>query len=254
MEQAIVEAEKYKAAIEKPPGRDFNVYQPIMQNSNMTTTLEQFNTGKFSGGNDNVVVIHPPQSDQSVSVSRDSADVRQVVGSGLSDDDFFHITCHIDDNLKRKIENGEFVDLDKLLPKDNGTLHGRINMSSETKLEWVQSEGSTYLVPAKSVSKVNCFCRWEQAFRMYATIYCTKNPSRAREIWQYISVINTASMSYNWENVYNYDIVFRQLMEFNPKRSWAVTYNQMWNLSMTNPIMQSGPSSRKSFGSNQNNN
>ena len=254
MEQAIVEAEKYKAAIEKPPGRDFNIYQPIMQNSNMTTTLEQFNTGKFSGGNDNVVVIHPPQSDQSVSVSRDSADVRQVVGSGLSDDDFFHITCHIDDNLKRKIENGEFVDLDKLLPKDNGTLHGRINMSSETKLEWVQSEGSMYLVPAKSVSKVNCFRRWEQAFRMYVTIYCTKNPSRAREIWQYISVINTASMSYNWENVYNYDIVFRQLMEFNPKRSWAVTYNQMWNLSMTNPIIQSGPSSRKSFGSDQNNN
>ena len=25
-------------------------------------------------------------------------------------------------------------------------------------------------------------------------------------------------------------------MEFNPARSWAVTYNQMWNLSMTNPI------------------
>ena len=94
-----------------------------------------------------------------------------------------------------------------------------------------------YLVPAKSNSRVNCFCQWEQAFRMYATIYCTKNPLRAREIWQYISVINTASMSYNWDNVYNYDIVFRQLMEFNPKRSWAVTYNQMWNLCMTNPIM-----------------
>ena len=25
-------------------------------------------------------------------------------------------------------------------------------------------------------------------------------------------------------------------MEFNPSRSWAVTYNQMWNLSMTNPL------------------
>ena len=25
-------------------------------------------------------------------------------------------------------------------------------------------------------------------------------------------------------------------MEFNPVRSWAVTYNHMWNLSMTNPI------------------
>ena len=176
--------------------------------------------------------------------------MRQVLGEGVSDDDFFHLTCHIEPGLKKKIENGEFVDLDKLLPKDN-TFQGRMVASNETELEWVQSEGSMYLVPAKTTSRVNCFRRWEQAFRMYATIYCTKNPNRAREIWQYISVINTASMSYNWDNVYNYDIVFRQLMEFNPNRSWAVTYNQMWNLSMTNPILQNN--SRKSFGGNQNN-
>ena len=37
-------------------------------------------------------------------------------------------------------------------------------------------------------------------------IYCIVNPNRTREIWQYISIINTASMSYNWKNVYNYDI------------------------------------------------
>ena len=56
-------------------------------------------------------------------------------------------------------------------------------------------------------------------------------------------------MSYNWENVSNYDVVFRQLMEFNPNRSWAVTYNQMWNLSMTNPI-SNGQGGRRSFGNN----
>ena len=65
-------------------------------------------------------------------------------------------------------------------------------------------------------------------------------------------------MSYNWDNVYNYDIVFRQLMEFNPNRSWAVTYNQMWNLSMTNPITQgqsrrSGGGGNHPCGSNSNN-
>ena len=125
--------------------------------------------------------------------------------------------------------------MDKLLLKDN-PFQAKVVASNETKLEWVQSQGSTYLVPAKTTSRINCFRRWEQAFRMYATIYCTKNPSRAREIWQYISVINTASMSYNWDSVYNYNVVFQQLMEFNPNRSWAVTYNQMWNLFMTNPI------------------
>ena len=43
----------------------------------------------------------------------------QDVGTGISDDDFFHLTCHIEPALFQKIERGEFVDLDKLLPKKN---------------------------------------------------------------------------------------------------------------------------------------
>ena len=85
-------------------------------------------------------------------------------------------------------------------------------------------------------SKIASFRRWEQAFRAYATIYCGANPHRAKGIWQYITVINTAAMSYQWDNVYNYNITFRHLMAFNPQRSWAVTYNQMWNLSMKDPL------------------
>ena len=34
-----------------------------------------------------------------------------------NDDDFFHVNCHIDPNLKSKIERGEFIELEKLLPK-----------------------------------------------------------------------------------------------------------------------------------------
>ena len=75
-----------------------------------------------------------------------------------------------------------------------------------------------------------------------------ENPHRSKEIWQYISVINTAAYSYIWDNVYNYDITFRHLMAFNPQRSWAVTYNQMWNLSMKDPL----PKSNRSYGSNFN--
>ena len=145
------------------------------------------------------------------------------------------MTCYIDENLQKKIEKGAFVDLDKLLPKEKRFEFQ--NYSDDTKLEWVQRDGGTFLVPATKSSRINCFRRWEQAFRMYATIYCGKHPNRSKEIWQYISVINTAAVSYNWDNEYHYDIIFQQLMEFNPSRSWAVTYNQMWNLSMTNPIL-----------------
>ena len=61
-------------------------------------------------------------------------------------------------------------------------------------------------------------------------------PIGPKEIWQYIMVINTAASSYLWDNVYNYDITFRHLMAFNPHRPWPVTYNQMWNLSMRDPL------------------
>ena len=36
----------------------------------------------------------------------------------LDDDDFFHVTCHIDKQLADKIEKGGFVDLEKFLLKD----------------------------------------------------------------------------------------------------------------------------------------
>ena len=156
---------------------------------------------------------------------------RPDVGSGISDDDFFHLTCHIDETLKSKIENGEFIDLEKLLPKEK--VNGVVNRSTdETPMRWVNTAEGTFLVPVKSENRINGFRHWEQAFRSYATIYCGANQSRAKEIWQYISVINTAASSFVWDNVYSYDIVFRQLMEFKPRRSWAITYTQMWNLCM----------------------
>ena len=135
------------------------------------------------------------------------------IGSGVSDDDFFHLTCHIEPSLIHKIEKGEFIELEKLLPKD------KIGKHDEGRLEWVQRDGGTYLVPAQKDNKIGSFRRWEQAFRAYATIYCGANPHRLKEIWQYITVINTAASSYTWENVYNYDITFRHLMAFNPNRS-----------------------------------
>ena len=113
-------------------------------------------------------------------------------------------------------------------------------------MQWIQNEYGTYLVPAKKSNRINSFRRWEQAFRIYATIYCGENPNRSREIWQYISVINTAASTYIWDNVYNYDIIFRQLMEFNPARSWAVTYTQMWNLSMKQTLSNTAPNYGKS--------
>ena len=150
------------------------------------------------------------------------------------DDDFFHITCHVDSNLKDKIERGEFVDLEKLLPKERGSVS---SIGDGNRMELVLKDGMTYFAPVQDKSsRITGLRKWEQAFRVYAAIYSQAQPHRASEIWQYVYVINLAANSYHWDNVAFYDYTFRQMMSQRPQRSWAETYVQGWNLAMTDPL------------------
>ena len=166
------------------------------------------------------------------------------------DDDFFHLTCHVDEALRSKIEKGEFVDLDRLLPKTRT----QIMHDDQLLQQFVNKNGSTYWGPPEKESRISNVRRWEQAFRVYAAIYSKANPDRASEIWQYVYVINTASASYAWENVYFYDFTFRQLMAEKPNRSWAKTYTQLWNLAMCDHLPKGGPGNFQGQDKNHNNN
>ena len=149
------------------------------------------------------------------------------------DNEFFHVTCHVDTATREKIGRGEFIELEKLLPKTRT----QVMNSNDEGIE-VICNGSMYILPSTSnkESKINSVRCWEQAFRVYAAIYSEINPGRSAEIWQYVHVINTAAASFVWENVAFYDHTFRRLMESKPKRSWAKIYNQMWNLAMKDHI------------------
>ena len=164
------------------------------------------------------------------------ASIKKPTGNELSDDKFFHLTCHIDGQTISKIEHGEFVDLERLLPPDRFNK----NPVDEGHLEFRHVDGATYLAPAAASheKRITHIRKWEQAFRVYASIYCRVNPMRTSEIWQYIDVINSAAAAYVWDNVARYDYTFRQLMAFNPSRSWSTIYNHMWNLTMTEPIQR----------------
>ena len=253
-DNAIIEAEKFRAEIATPPAGNIAFSQQITDlgdrlNGVMVDSIQP------NGASVGQVLLSPTNIEQQHRIQHlqlkqgqnpncHTQDHQQLVdgpqillpniGMGVSDDDFFHLTCHIEPGLIAKIEKGEFVELEKLLPKDRSAFTK--GGSEENRLEWVQRDGNTYLDAAGKDMKITGIRRWEQAFRAYATIYCAANPQRSKEIWQYISVINTAASAYSWDNVYNYDITFRHLMAFNPNRSWAVTYNQMWNLSMRDPI------------------
>ena len=65
-------------------------------------------------------------------------------------------------------------------------------------------------------------------------IYTRANHERSSEIWQYIYVIHTVASANPWDNVYYYDINFRELMASKPWRSSGETYTQGWNMAFNN--------------------
>ena len=165
------------------------------------------------------------------------------------DDEFFHVTSQIEPNLRTKIEKGEFIELERLLPKDRSAGPRGSDDLNRQLYQLITQETNNYLEPpVPKTGKINSIKKWDQAFQVFAAIYTQANPERASEIWQYIYVIHTAAAANPWDNVYFYDINFRELMATKPWRSWGKTYTQGWNMAFNNSNigMHTGPS-----GSNQ---
>ena len=184
MDRAVIEAKKFKATIAQPGKAASFEDDPLNGNALGLNEYVQNQQMQIAGPT-------VPNFSQNVGVSEQMI---PNIGSGVSDDDFFHLTCHIEPDLIHKIKKGEFVELEKLVPKDKYS-----TKSEDNRLEWVQRDGGTFLVPAQRDNKIASFRRWEQAFRAYATIYCGANPHQSKKIWQYITVINTTTSSYIWE-------------------------------------------------------
>ena len=108
-EHAVIEAEKFRADIAMPPaGNDYDQLNRQVENLLVCSDPPQ---------SDNIVQMNMQNPQQSVFGVTEQPGLLSI-GSGLSDDDFFHLTCHIEPSLIHKIEKGEFVELEKLLPKD----------------------------------------------------------------------------------------------------------------------------------------
>ena len=153
----------------------------------------------------------------------------------LTDDgEFLHITCHVEKATRIKIQRGEFVELAKLLLKPKNLK--KVENGDKQRIDLISRDGRAYLEEVDHSERITNVRKWEQAFRIYATIYSQANPERAAEIFQYINVINHAAKSYTWECVEYYDFMFRQMMESKPNRSWSKNFPELWTMAMTDPI------------------
>ena len=137
------------------------------------TEVRQSRQAVIDGEKFKINIEPPPKGNFLHRQSLDIDLVKRSLEDDEDDDDYFHLTCQVDKTLKAKIELGEFVELEKLLPKRRTK-----NGSDDNRLEWVSRDGMTFLAPAQDRdNQINGIRRWQQAFRVYAAIYCNANPS-----------------------------------------------------------------------------
>ena len=159
-----------------------------------------------------------------------------VIQSVTFDDNYLVIGAHIDASLQHKIINHEYIDFAKLLPK------GRITKEEDNRLEIVSWGGSMYFVPVsdRETGFINNFARWEQVFRVFSNIYTRVYPGRSSELIQYNHIIFTASGTYVWENVYQYDKEFRMHMSHFPQCKGSIILQQAWAMYLNDRICTEG--------------
>ena len=143
------------------------------------------------------------------------------------------------------------------MPRDRfGTKSGADDINKHLFQLITQGTNNYMELPIPKTGKINSICKWDQAFRVFVAIYTHANPERASEIWQYVYVIHTAAAANPWDNVYFYDINFRELMVSKPWRSWGKTYTQGWNMAFNNsssPYSNAGQSNFQRANSNNSN-
>ena len=211
-DQLLVQAERFKAKVEAPKG---NFLNDILMPYDHDKLRDKFVKPEGLAPLDNKILF---------------------LRNFDQDDEFFHITSQIDSGLKQKIERGEFVELERLLPKDRSVNRTAGDELNRHLFQLITQGTNRYVEPPMQQrgGKINNIRKWDQAFRVYAAIYTHANPQRALEIWQYVYVIHTAASTNHWDNVYYYNINFHELMASKPWWSWGKTYTQGWNMAFNN--------------------
>lgn len=140
--------------------------------------------------------------------------------------EFDPLEVQLDGMTLQKIQQGAYVDLRKLLPRDSIG-----DDAEDDDLHWVLQDGTPKLKRKGSTEllAINGYRRWMTAFTAYSRIYAKEHPDRAAELHQYILDIQDASNTYTWDSVYKYDKIFRMYMEKKPWHDWGTPYTKYWN-------------------------
>ena len=160
------------------------------------------------------------------------------------DEDYSVIGRHVDAFIQQKIIKGEYVDFGKLIPKDK-----ILSDEEGDRFELMTKNGKTFWSPISESVQISSFTRWEQAFRVFSSIYNKQYPHKSTELIQYNHIIHSISLMYIWDNVYAYDKDFRIHLSRHPDRPWNLILHQAWFLRLKDRLQSD---SRGGFTPNSN--
>ena len=150
--------------------------------------------------------------------------------SSVVDENYIVVGSHIDPSLRDKIKRGEYVDFSRLLPKEK-------SHTDESRLELIHKGGQAFFVPAdRDGNNISSFYKWEQAFRVYSNVYLKEFLDCTTELIQYNHIICSASSSFTWKNVYQYDKEFRSHLGMFPECSSAIILQQAWSICLKDRV------------------
>ena len=208
--EIIMQAEAAKARVFETPGEQI-------------ITMERDNHNQKQSGN--VLAKQAGFWDCDLKLCSD------CVHSAMVDEHYIMVGLHVDEATRNKITQGEYIDFAKLIQRGN-----KIQQEENNRYQMVFKGGQQYYVPVANNSGITSYLKWEQAFRVFTSIYIKAFPQRAGELVQYNHLIHTAAQTYSWENVYNYDKDFRLHLSIFPNRSWSITLQHTWNVHMKDKI------------------
>ena len=110
----------------------------------------------------------------------------------------------------KQIENGEYVDFQKLRPKsvDQKTREeGANNISMK-----FSPSSNTYTLEKASKDSIGTFTAWMEAWNNFLQTRLYFKPEEHFELFSYQRLIGTLAMQYRFSAVYSYDMDFRNLM------------------------------------------
>ena len=101
------------------------------------------------------------------------------------DNDYLLVASHVDESLRQKIADHEYIDFAKLLRKDKAT-----DEDQHQKMIMVNKGGMSYWVPmTERGSTINGYAKWTLTFRVFLDIYTGFYPERTSELIQYSHII-----------------------------------------------------------------